>query len=256
MNDKIILNLRKKLLQKREEIFERHSQLQSNWQALSERVIELEEEAQKADLTSIYKQLDLRDLEEIEEIDLTLAKIAVGNYGRCESCQQTISRKRIEALPSTRLCQKCAHYYEEKQKKLPRARDLIMKAEMPPEYKYMKTEELREAIFEQLHEAGVDALDHLEISNERGIIYLDGLVPTEKEHRILLDVLTSTMGFTAIIDHLQTEKGDWLAKKTTAAAEDLFEEEEYTEDLFESQESEIPYSLPDRTPLKELIEGG
>ena len=129
------------LLKQRREIFERLRRLESDWQALGERDIEMEEEAQKADETSLFDQLDKLEKDEIDEIDLALCRIAAGSYGICESCEQLISLKRLEVLPATRLCRKCARRYEEKQKKLPPTREVITCAELPDEYKNLTDEE-------------------------------------------------------------------------------------------------------------------
>ncbi|MBW1834154.1 MAG: TraR/DksA C4-type zinc finger protein [Deltaproteobacteria bacterium] len=126
------------------EIFARLLWLESDWQVLKERDIESEEEAQKADETSLFDQ------DEIEDIDLALCRVAAGSYGICESCEKLISLKRLEALPATLLCRRCARRYGEKQKKLPRAREVITCAELPDEYKNLTNEELQMVILEHL----------------------------------------------------------------------------------------------------------
>jgi len=108
MTEQDLVRLKKMLLGQRREIFDRLQGLESDWQALGERDIEWEEEAQKADLTALYGQLDDREKTEIEEIDLALAKMAQGTYGICEKCGKPISLERLEALPATRCCRKCA----------------------------------------------------------------------------------------------------------------------------------------------------
>jgi RNA polymerase-binding transcription factor DksA len=40
----------------------------------------------------------------LAEINDALARIAQGTFGRCEECQQEISRERLEAVPYTRYC--------------------------------------------------------------------------------------------------------------------------------------------------------
>jgi DnaK suppressor protein len=44
----------------------------------------------------------------IEEINVALARIDQGSYGRCEACRRPIPRARLNVLPSTRLCVACA----------------------------------------------------------------------------------------------------------------------------------------------------
>ena len=98
-----MVRLREMLLKRRREIFEGLRRFESDWQALTERDMELEE-AQKAALSILFDGLDEREKNEIEEIDLTLCRMAVGNYGICESCEKLISLKRVEALLGRRLC--------------------------------------------------------------------------------------------------------------------------------------------------------
>jgi DnaK suppressor protein len=42
------------------------------------------------------------------EIDDALLRIERGSYGKCEECQAAIARARLQALPYTRYCVKCA----------------------------------------------------------------------------------------------------------------------------------------------------
>ena len=42
-----------------------------------------------------------------EEVDLALAKIDQGTYGRCDHCGERIPRARLEALPAAQLCLDC-----------------------------------------------------------------------------------------------------------------------------------------------------
>ncbi|MCD6138563.1 MAG: TraR/DksA C4-type zinc finger protein [Deltaproteobacteria bacterium] len=150
MSGQDMLYLRELLLHRRKEIFNRVRELESDWDSLAERDIELEEEAQKADLSSLFNLLDELGKEEIEEIDLALSKMASGNYGICESCQKQISLKRLKAFPEARLCSKCMRKYEEKQKKLQPASEVISSAEVPSEYRNLSGEELQMQIFDQL----------------------------------------------------------------------------------------------------------
>jgi len=52
----------------------------------------------------------LRDETEIElaQVRQALKRISKGEYGTCESCGDNISPKRLEAMPYSTLCIKCA----------------------------------------------------------------------------------------------------------------------------------------------------
>ncbi|MCJ7616952.1 MAG: TraR/DksA C4-type zinc finger protein [Desulfobacterales bacterium] len=254
MYERDIVRIRELLLKQRNEIFERLRRLESDWKVLEERDIELEEESQKTDITTLYDQLDEREKMQIEEIDLSLCRIAAGSYGVCESCQKLISLKRLEVLPATRLCRKCAHRYEEEQKRLPRAEEVIVCEELPSEYKGLPSEQLRLLIFEHLRNDGRVDVEELKIFCKNKIIYLEGIVPSEKEHQILLRILRDIMGFTSIVDHLQTTELIWEREDRSPGRADYtpsVDVDEITDDVFESQEKEIPYMFPDQPPPEE-----
>lgn len=100
--------LKAKLLQQRQEIFGRLHSLEDGWQALSEPDIEVEEEAQKAELTELFNRLDLQEQQQIEELDLALTRMAAATYGVCETCRKAIPLDRLQLLPATRYCRQCS----------------------------------------------------------------------------------------------------------------------------------------------------
>ena len=108
MDEQELKYLKSLLLRQRREIYDRLQGLDSDWDALSEPDIEWEEEAQKADLSTLFHQLDEREKREIEEIDLALTKMAAATFGVCEKCRKPIALKRLEAIPATRFCKRCA----------------------------------------------------------------------------------------------------------------------------------------------------
>jgi len=97
-----------KLFGQRREIFNRLKRLDDGWQELSLHDIEKEEEAQKDELSELYNQLDLREKQEIDEIDKALDRMNVGKYGVCERCGKDISPERLKVLPATPHCVKCS----------------------------------------------------------------------------------------------------------------------------------------------------
>lgn len=132
----------------------------------------------------LYDQLGSREKTEIEDIDLALVKMASGRYGLCEGCQHDIEGQRLETLPSTRLCIRCARKFEEQQRVLPGAREVM---------------------------AGLP----------RSEIYEDA----------------------------DTEDIDGRTVEVVKSGEDLDSEiDEFSEDIFEAQEEDLPYTVPDRKP--------
>jgi RNA polymerase-binding protein DksA len=45
---------------------------------------------------------------QIETLDLALARVAAGTYGRCESCGEPIAPERLAARPAATTCIRCA----------------------------------------------------------------------------------------------------------------------------------------------------
>ena len=43
----------------------------------------------------------------LQEVDLALAKIKKGTYGLCEACHQEIDQARLKAMPTARWCLSC-----------------------------------------------------------------------------------------------------------------------------------------------------
>ena len=117
MGENELTHLKDSLLRQRREILDRLQGLESDWQTLSERDIEREEEAQKADLASLFDQLEERDRQKLEDIELALTKMANVTYGICEKCHTPLALERLEILPATRFCRKCMAEMEKKQKK-------------------------------------------------------------------------------------------------------------------------------------------
>jgi DnaK suppressor protein len=58
-------------------------------------------------LQSFQFRLRGREKTFLKKIDYALAKIEDGTFGMCESCDEPISIKRLEARPETTLCIRC-----------------------------------------------------------------------------------------------------------------------------------------------------
>jgi DnaK suppressor protein len=140
MVKKDLLKLKKRLENRRREIFKQTVHLEAEGEELGQRHIEPIDEAQKEDLVRLVHKLDERGKEEIEEIDMALDKMNSGSYGKCELCSKTILFKRLEVVPATRLCRKCAQKVEEAQKLRKHHRDEIIGDERLDGYRSLKDE--------------------------------------------------------------------------------------------------------------------
>ncbi len=68
-------------------------------------------------IASIASELSGRDALKVKQIENALRKIAEGNFGACEECEEPISEKRLEINPHFTLCISCAELKELEEKK-------------------------------------------------------------------------------------------------------------------------------------------
>lgn len=132
---------------------------------------------------------------------------------------------------------------------------------LPTDYQNLSDLELKLSILEYLKNDGRLDLDKLEMSCRKDVVCLEGIIPSEIEHQILLRTLTDVMGLRSIIDRIQINALDWeredvspgtVESDPTPYEKVLYDEEPYTENIFESEEDEIPYDLPDKVPPEKI----
>ena len=56
----------------------------------------------------VLEALGRVDLDEVKRIDAALKRIDAGTYGDCVKCGEPISDARLELLPATPFCKRCA----------------------------------------------------------------------------------------------------------------------------------------------------
>ncbi len=101
--------LRKKMLERRRELFGQVARVEDNLRWLDTNVEpEKEEEGQEENIARLLSRLDDRGKAEIEAIDLALRRIASGDYGHCRHCGERIALARLQALPTADACVDCA----------------------------------------------------------------------------------------------------------------------------------------------------
>jgi DnaK suppressor protein len=73
--------------------------------------VQFDEESGEGDTLAVERERDLalsaQARAAIEQIDVAVAKIHDGTYGRCENCGTAIPKERLKALPYAALCVKC-----------------------------------------------------------------------------------------------------------------------------------------------------
>jgi DnaK suppressor protein len=236
MNKEDVLFLRNMLLDRRSTVVDRVHKLAAAWQDLEERAIELEEEAQKASIAKPYDQLDEKGKNEIEQIDLALTKITIGDYGVCESCGDDISPRRLQAIPWARLCVECARDYEKGHRALPETTEVAGTAKIPDEYQGMSGEQIVGLIYERLQSDEKIETEELKIAVRKGVVYLDGVVANNSEHKMIIQILTEAMGFSAIVDHIELNEtviDEDGADRDVLSNRLFYDRDDLHEDIFE-----------------------
>jgi DnaK suppressor protein len=77
------------------------------------RPLEIEHTAEACEQTVFASEREMavlaleRDSRVLREVRLALDKLEDGSYGTCESCEEAISAKRLNAVPWTRHCVQC-----------------------------------------------------------------------------------------------------------------------------------------------------
>jgi len=203
MSKQEILFLRNMLLESRSSILERVRRLAAAWQELEEPAIELEEEAQKASITKPYDKLDENGKIEIEQIDLALIKMSLGDYGSCESCGDDIAPRRLQAIPWARLCVECARDYEKQHRSLPQMYEAAASGKVPDEYQGLANEQVVHLIYERLQTDERIDTEELRIFFRKGVVFLEGTIESEAEHDLIVQTLADSMGFSSIVDQIE-----------------------------------------------------
>lgn len=67
-----------------------------------------EDLATEREADEVLEGMGLSGQHEIRMIKAALQRIATGDYGTCTKCGEPISQERLDAIPYTPLCRKCA----------------------------------------------------------------------------------------------------------------------------------------------------
>jgi hypothetical protein len=99
-------------------------------------------------------------------------------------------------------------------------------------------------------------MEELRIVCRHGIVHLDGAVPSEAEHRILVKLVTDVAGCEEMVDHVQVNELLWeRADRSRPAPRERTGPARYegvgTEDVVASAEEGLDWVAPDRPPPEE-----
>ena len=117
MNKAQLKKFRALLEEKRDEIVKKAKQTLEEDMALDANDLPDEMDLASSEyLQSFQFRLRGREKTFLKKIDHALAKIEDGTFGMCESCDEPISIKRLEARPETTLCIRCKEDQERMEK--------------------------------------------------------------------------------------------------------------------------------------------
>ena len=238
----------------------------------SERANELEERAQLADATRMFEHLDERRKQRLEEIDRVLQRIALGTYGLCERCGAPIPVARLQALPTARVHVQCADdegqgspvgpeganpplageaatvHAAEQAQETPRGPGARLER-MPPDIRDLSAEEVEAYVRERLAEDGRLALHELRVAYRDGVITLEGALPSEEQHQMVLQYVTDFAGIQEVVDRLVIDALLWEREDRTDRPADAKASSGTLsgamEDLIESDQEDQDYEPPD-----------
>jgi RNA polymerase-binding transcription factor DksA len=218
---------------------------------------ELEEQAQTGRAARVIAGLDDRVLREVAEVHAALQRVIDGSYGKCLDCGRAIPLARLRALPAASSCFECARETEAVPRAAaPAAMGLRHPGRLAPDLDLLLDRDVEEALREVVRQDRRIDAQELRIVCRHGVVRVDGAVPSEGEHQMLLRLLTDVTGCEDVDDHVQVNEILWErpGRSRRGPAErqgtPLFEPIG-TEDVVESGEEGLGYLPPDRPPAEE-----
>jgi glutaredoxin-related protein len=111
--------------------------------------------------------------------------------------------KRLRAIPWARHCVQCASI-----------RETLSPGGV--DYQVVETggaaltdEEMLDAILDELQSDGRIETEELDMSCEDGVVYLEGVLPSETKHQILLEILNDVLDFNEVVDDISIDRQLW-----------------------------------------------
>ena len=247
----------RELRRRRDVLFKEVADTEDDLRFLAEdRESEIEERGQSERAARLLAALDVRGKREIEEIDGALRRIRDGTYGVCVECGDNIALPRLQALPATSFCIDCAREREESAAVPVGEEGATQPRELPSEISLMRDSEAEAALWEMVRNDGGIDTEELRLVYRHGIVYLNGAVPSENEHRRLVKLIADVAGIQEITDRLLVNELLWerpeRSEATVVASEEQAEvEPAATEDIVRSEEEGLEYVPPIAPPEEE-----
>lgn len=193
----IIRKLQEDMLKRRDEIVSLRRSMRQSWQQVQEHENELEEMASKETMGDELELLEDRVVDELQNIDQALDRIDDGSYGRCVSCKRPIATKRLQALPWTTICKRCANSTE--------ARPVPDEEAEDPYQEDMADDQVVQTIWDALDARETLEVMGLDVRCDNGTIYLTGHVPGDHEYQLIMETVEEDLGFEDVIDQINVD---------------------------------------------------
>jgi DnaK suppressor protein len=272
MNQEFLREISDQLQRERRAIVSQVRDADESFHAITEsRQSERGEEAQQEREWIALESLEDQQQKQLANIDTALARIEAGSYGICANCGRPVEAERLRAVPTAELCAACADNaaaVAPPSEQTPSAAvatdsetgatdELPRSGGLPPELDQLDDDELAAELTDIVREDGQVDMEELQIHARKGVVYLEGAVPSEPEHQILLAILTDIAGVQEIVDNLEVQRLAWERddRSKNQAAQDVTpgtvpNQEPYggTDDVVLSQEEGVPYEPPENPP--------
>lgn len=223
-------NIENRLKDLRQELIEKRQKLEEVRINLSLKEVEFEENAANAQTTEGLDQLDDQVENEIAAINHALGRLRLGEYEICESCGQTISVKRLEALPWTKLCIRCAKGEEGVvEEDLNEVEGAISgpeeQAELPVDLQGLNDEQLEAVVIDAILRDGQVPLDDLTVNCSKGFLQIEGVLPDKRQHSHLQEIIYDVLGFRDVEETIRIDRIAWARQDRTSGIDSEKEEE-------------------------------
>ncbi len=211
IDQKTIDELRNELVEERQKRLITRQEVYDSWERLQEPEREFEETAEKGFIARSKEAREESAFSGIKDIEAALDKISSGQYGRCEACDGSIGTKRLRAIPWAKFCAVCAAARE------PFNPGEAVGETVSGEGTGLSDEEMLAAIWDELHsqsESRVDS-EELEIICRNGVVYLDGFLPSRREHAVLTSIIKDVLDFNSVVDNVRIDRQLWERRDRT-----------------------------------------
>lgn len=242
IDPKTLADLREALMRRRHELLDTRNRIQESWVTLQEPEKEMEETALKETLAQGLDQRDQIGQAELSGIDAAISKMEDGTYGICSICGEDIPVERLRALPFVQMCVPCAQAREKLEATGVEAPPVVLQNEG------MNDEEVVESIYDAIRRKGGIETEELAVSCEDGVVYLEGTLPSEAKHQILIELIEDTLGYHEVVDNLVIDRVAW-EREDRAPGDDPKADVPKTSSQIDGQDEDVDTTLSENEPM-------